>query len=304
MIDLLIIGGGPAGLTAAIYAARAGKSVTVCEKESLGGQITQAHQVCNYPGIPSISGMELGDRLCAHAMEAGAQIEFTAVLSLERHADGHFLVQTEDGSLEAKAIIYAGGAKPRTLSLPHEEALVGRGISYCALCDGEFFREKDVAVVGGGSTAVSDALYLADICRSVTLLHRRQDFRAEDILVQEAKQTENIHIRTPYMVTALHGIDALTTLTITHAEHGETQELPVAALFVALGREPDLRMLRTLATLDEDGYGSAAEDCRTKTPGLFIAGDCRQKAIRQLTTAVADGTVAATMACTYVDNLH
>ena len=299
MTDILIIGGGPAGLTAAIYAARGGKSVTVCERESLGGQITQAHEVRNYPAIPCISGVELGDRLCSHAMDAGAEIEFTSVDSLRRTDSGSFSALTEDGTIEALAVIYAGGARPRKLSLAGEDTLVGHGISYCALCDGEFFRGQDVAVVGGGSTAVSDALYLSSICRSVTLIHRRKEFRAEDALLREAEG--RIHFLTPCTVTALHGADALTAVTVRNSETGETQELSLSALFAALGREPDLHLLGDLATLDESGYGNAAEDCRTGTPGLFIAGDCRKKAVRQLTTAVSDGTVAATAACSYVD---
>ena len=299
MTDLLIIGGGPAGLTAAIYAARGGKSVTVCERESLGGQITQAHEVRNYPAIPCISGVELGDRLCQHAMDAGAEIEFASVDSLRRTDSGSFTAVTEDGTIESRAVIYAGGARPRRLSLDGEDALVGHGISYCALCDGEFFRGQDVAVAGGGSTAVSDALYLAGICRSVTLIHRRKEFRAEDALLKEAEG--RVRFLTPCTVTSLRGTDALTGVTIRNSETGQTEELPVSALFAALGREPDLRVLDGLAALDEVGYGDASEDCRTGTPGLFIAGDCRKKAVRQLTTAVADGTVAATAACAYVD---
>ena len=302
MTDILIIGGGPAGLTAAIYAARAGKSVTVCEKESLGGQITQAHEVRNYPGIPCISGMELGDRMCGHAMEAGAVIEFTTVQSLQLCPDGGFAAVTDDGKLEARSVIYAGGAKPRHLSLPNEELLTGHGVSYCALCDGEFFRGKDVAVVGGGSTAVSDALYLVDICKSVTLIHSRRAFRAESALLREAEG--HIRFLIPYTIDALHGSESLTGLTVVHSESGEKLDLPADALFVARGRQPDLHRLDTLAATDAFGYSNAGEDCRTATPGLFTAGDCRKKAVRQLTTAVSDGTVAATAACSYVDHLQ
>lgn len=302
MKDILIIGGGPAGLTAAIYAARAGKSVTVCEKEALGGQITQAHEVRNYPGIPAISGMELGDQLCSHAMDCGAEVEFTAVTALTRRADGTFTAETDDGTIDARAVVFAGGAKPRALALPREEELVGRGISYCALCDGGFFRDQDVAVVGGGNTAIGDALYLAAICRSVTVIHRRDSFRAEDAVLQSAKETANIRFVTSATVDALHGEDALEGLTLRHSD-GSTSRLDVTGLFVAMGRVPDLSLLAGLTGWADDAYAAAGEDCLTAVPGLFVAGDCRAKEVRQLTTAVADGTVAATAACHYLDKL-
>lgn len=302
MKDILIIGGGPAGLTAAIYAARAGKSVTVCEKEALGGQITQAHEVCNYPGIAAISGMELGDQLCSHAMDCGAEVEFTAVTALTRREDGSFTAETDDGSTEARAVIFAGGAKPRALSLPREEDLVGRGISYCALCDGGFFRDQDVAVVGGGNTAIGDALYLAAICRSVTIIHRRDTFRAEDAVLQSAREAANIRFVTSATVDTLHGENALEGLTLRHSD-GTVSRLDVTGLFVAMGRVPDLSLLSSLTGWAEDAYAAAGEDCHTAVPGLFVAGDCRAKEVRQLTTAVADGTVAATAACHYLDKL-
>ncbi len=284
MIDILIIGGGPAGLTAAIYAARAGKTVTVCERESMGGQITQAHQVDNYPGLSGISGMELGDKLCAQAMEAGAKIEFTNVLSIR----SGFQVETEDGTLEAKAVIFAGGAKPRPLGLDRETELTGQGISYCALCDGAFFRNQDVAVVGGGNTAFSDALVLADVCKSVTIIHRRDTFRAELPVIEAVKQRQNIRILTPYTVKTLLGEAQLEGITL-----NDGQTLAVNGLFAALGRVPDTELIRHLAELDEGGFVLSGENCTTGTPGLFVAGDCRKKDIRQLTTAMADGTIAA-----------
>lgn len=297
MTDILIIGGGPAGLTAAIYAARAGKTVTVCEQESFGGQITQSHQVDNYPALPGVSGMELGDRLCEQATNAGANVEFTGVSALRKEADGTFTVQTDDGELQARAVIFAAGAKPRPLDVEREQELTGSGVGYCALCDGAFFRGKDVAVVGGGNTAFSDALFLADVCKSVTLIHRRAGFRAEMPLIEAVKKTENIRILTPYTVSALAGEDALEALTLRNSENGETLSLPVDGVFVALGRVPDCTLIAPYVDLDAQGFVVAGEDCRTKTPGLFVAGDCRAKAVRQLTTAVADGTVAATLAC-------
>lgn len=299
MIDILIIGGGPAGLTAALYAARAGKSVTVYEGESLGGQITQSPKVDNYPGLPGISGMALGDALCSQAMDAGAAIEFDTVTSVVAVEDG-FHVTTEYDEADARAVIFAGGAKPRPLGVEREKELVGSGVSYCALCDGAFFKGKDVAVVGGGSTAFSDALYLAKVCRSVTLIHRRAGFRAELPLIEAANTTENLQLLTPYTVDALAGEDRLTGLVLKNTETGETMVLPVEGVFAAIGHMPNCGLVGDLLDL-EDGYAASGEDCRTRTPGLFVAGDCRSKAIRQLTTAMADGTAAAVAACEYLD---
>lgn len=300
MQDIIIIGGGPAGLTAALYAARAGKTVTVCEREAFGGQITQTHQVDNYPGLAGISGMELGDKLCAQAMDAGAQVAFCSVNSLVRNSDGSFTLDTDDGPMDTRAVIFAGGAKPRTLGVDRETELTGQGVSYCALCDGAFFQGQDVAVVGGGSTAFSDALILANTCRSVTLIHRRDGFRAEAPLIQAAQQATNIRFLTPYTVSGLLGEDQLTGLRLRNTD-GSEEKLSVQAVFVALGRVPDCGLIAHLADLDAAGCVMSGEDCRTKTPGLYVAGDCRAKQIRQLTTAIADGTVAATAACEYLD---
>ena len=299
MIDILIIGGGPAGLTAALYAARAGKSVTVCEGESLGGQITQSPKVDNYPGLPGISGMALGDALCSQAMDAGATVEFAHVTAVTQ-IDGGFRVESEWDTYEARTVIFAGGAKPRPLGVEREKDLVGSGVSYCALCDGAFFKGKDVAVVGGGSTAFSDALYLAKVCRNVMLIHRRAGFRAELPLIEAAKATENLQILTPYTVESLAGEDRLTGLVLKNTETGDSMVLPVDGVFAAIGHMPDCTLVSSMLDLS-DGYAAAGEDCRTRTPGLFVAGDCRSKAIRQLTTAMADGTAAAVAACEYLD---
>lgn len=304
MLDILIIGAGPAGLTAALYAARAGKSVAVYEKEAFGGQIVQAHRVANYPGAPDISGMELGDRLCAQAMDAGAEVSFAAVTSLVRKEDGSFTAETEDGPVDAKAVIFAAGAKPRKLALPGEDALIGHGVSYCALCDGAFFAGRDVAVVGGGNTAFSDAMALAETCRSVSIIHRRNAFRAEAAVVAAAEAVENIRFMTPYTVDALLGEEKLEGLTLVNGETGEKETLALEGVFVAWGRVADTDMAVPFADLDGEGFFASDENCETKTPGFFVAGDCRRKKVRQLTTAVADGTVAATAACEYLDQLH
>lgn len=303
MTDILVIGGGPAGLTAAIYAVRAGKSVIVCENESLGGQISQAHRVRNYPGFSDISGLELGDAFCAHAMDAGAQIEFTQVQSLTREPDGSFTALTDDGTLNALSVIYAGGAKPRRLGAEKESMLVGNGISYCALCDGEFYRDKDAAVVGGGNTAVTDALFLADICRSVTLIHRRDTFRAEKADMEILRKLPHVRIMTPFKIQELRGEEFLEELFLSDTETKQTAVIPVSALFVALGRVPDCSLIRELADLDDRGYVLTGADCAAKTPGLYAAGDCRTKDIRQLTTAASDGTIAGIAACNYIDHI-
>ncbi len=303
MKDILIVGGGPAGLTAAIYAARAGRSVLLCEKESLGGQITQSHQVDNYPGLPRISGMALGDAFCSQAMDAGAEISFAAVTTLKREIDGTFTAETDDGTVKARAVIFAAGARPRLMDVPDEEALIGKGISYCALCDGAFFRGKDVVVVGGGNTAFSDALFLSKLCNSVTLVHRRNAFRAEQASVELAKNAENITLLTPYTPVALMSDNVVTGIRLRHAETGDEMTVKASGIFVAFGRKPDCELIAGLADFDAQGYVDAKEGCATKTPGLFVAGDCRSKEVRQLTTATADGTIAATAACEYLERL-
>jgi len=295
MTDIAIIGGGPAGLTAAIYAARAGKTVTVFERESMGGQITHAHKVSNYPGFTEISGTELGDKFCAQAMDMGAEIEFASVESVEK-ADGAFRITTEDDTFHARTLIFAGGARPRPLGVDREEELTGAGVSYCALCDGAFFAGKDVAVVGGGNSAFSDALFLAGVARSVTLIHRREGFRAEPKQIEAAKAAGNIRFLTSRTVEALLGENQVTGLRLSTGE-----EIAVDGVFVALGRVPDTELIAHLADLDEAGYVIAGESCETKTPGLFVAGDCRRKLIRQVTTAVSDGTAAATAAAEFLD---
>ena len=302
MTDIAVIGGGPAGLTAALYAARAGKNVTVYERECIGGQITHAPQVENYPGFKTVSGLQLGDRMAEQAEAAGARISLTDVQKIVKKASGIFLLDTDDGEYCAKAVIYACGARPRTLGLPGEAELIGHGISYCALCDGSFFREQDVAVVGGGSSAFDDALILSERCRRVTLIHRRSSFRAERILVERAKQRNNISILTDMTVTQLIRESGRLTGLALKDKTGKSEILSVSGLFVALGRLPDTKLLSGLAALDENGYVLSDEKTAvSETPGLFVAGDCRIKSVFQLTTAVSDGTVAAVSACEYLE---
>ena len=302
MIDIAVVGGGPAGLTAALYAARAGRSVTVFEGNSFGGQITLSPLVENYPGMAQISGMELGDRMYVQAEQAGAALSFSGVETIQRTDTGTFLLTTEDGPVEARAVIYAAGAVPRHLELPEEEALVGRGVSYCALCDGAFFANQDVAVAGGGNTALEDALYLSERCRTVTLIHRRDTFRAESALVERAKNTKNLTVVTRAQIIELCAQDGNLTGLVLQKQDGTAKTLAVSGLFVAFGRVPDTTPLSDLAARDEQGYLLTDDQMQTQTPGLFAAGDCRRKQVRQLTTAVSDGTVAAISACRYLGN--
>lgn len=300
MYDILIIGGGPAGLTAAIYAARAGKRTAILEREAAGGQIVSAPLVENYPGAPSVSGAELAGRMRAQAEALGAELLYTVAAGLEKTQTG-FRVLCTDGTREARAVILATGASHRRLGLPGEELLTGCGVSYCALCDGAFYEGADVAVVGGGETALQDALFLASTCRSVTLIHRRDSFRAGAQLVSRAERQGNIRILRSRTVEKLVWSDeALQGLLLTNLRTGQTERLDVEGLFVAVGQVPQSAPFAD-AVAEEDGYYLAGEDTKTSLPGVFAAGDGRRKQVRQLTTAVSDGTAAAIAACRYLE---
>ncbi|MCI8651791.1 MAG: FAD-dependent oxidoreductase [Oscillospiraceae bacterium] len=299
MYDILIVGGGTAGLTAAIYARRAGRSVLVLEGTGFGGQITSSPLVENYPGLPAVSGLDYSDALLAQAKALGAETRFGRVESAGREGD-HFVLTARKKTFEGRALILCTGAKHRKLGVDREEELVGRGVSYCAVCDGAFFKDKDTAVVGGGDSALQSALFLSQVARSVTLIHRRGEFRAQEAYVTAAKEKENITFLMDSRVTELIGEEALTAIGV-EEKSGKGRKLPVEGLFVEVGQEPDNGAFAGLTDLDEGGYFTAGEDCRTKTPGVFVAGDCRAKELRQLTTAAADGSVAATAACRWLD---
>lgn len=300
MYEILIVGGGPAGLTAAMYAARAGKHVAVLERGSTGGQIISAPLVENYPGIPSVSGTELARQMTEQACTFGAEIVYTEAVGLEKTPAG-FRVLCLDGVREAKAVILATGAAHRRLGLAAEEALTGCGISYCAVCDGAFYEGADVAVVGGGDTALQDALFLANTCRSVTLIHRRDAFRASAQLVRRAQAQENIRIlRSCTVQKLLLSDDSLQGAELFNGKTGETERIYVEGLFIAVGQTPQSApFLDAIAA--EDGYYLAGEDTKTSLPGVFAAGDGRKKQVRQLTTAVSDGAAAALAACRWLD---
>ena len=300
MYDILIVGGGPAGLTAAIYAARAGKTVAVLERETPGGQIVSAPLVENYPGILSISGAELAQKMTEQAKLLGAEFLFTEATGLAKTQDG-FLVSCADGALEARTVILATGASHRKLGLSQEDALTGCGISYCAVCDGAFYEGLDVAVVGGGDTALQDTLFLANICRSVTLIHRREAFRASAMLVGRAEKQENIRLlRSRTVQRLIRSEDALQGVELLHTGTGQTERLNVDGLFVAVGQAPQSAPFQEAVAV-ENGYYLAGEDTKTSLPGVFAAGDGRKKQVRQLTTAVSDGAAAALAACRYLE---
>jgi len=299
LYDILIIGGGPAGLTAATYARRAGKSVLVIEKNAFGGQITWSPRVENFPGFVSVTGAELGDKLLEQAMEQGAEVELDEVVAIHDEGGVRTAVCESGAEFQGRALIIAAGARPRALGLAREEELVGSGVCYCAVCDGAFFAGQDVAVCGGGNAALQDALLLSESCRHVTLIHRRESFRGEQRLVEALKARENVELVMNARVTVLLGENELSGLML--EQDGKQRELTVTGLFVAVGHQPDNGVFAGLMDLDGAGYADAGEDCLTRSAGVFAAGDCRRKDVRQLTTAVADGAVAALQACRYLD---
>ena len=299
LYDIIIIGGGPAGLTAAVYARRAGKSVLVLEKAALGGQITWSPKVENFPSVVSISGTDLGDRMAEQALAQGAEVEIEEVNGIEDCGEFRRVHCEFGASYSGRAVILATGAKPRMLGVAREEELVGAGVGYCAVCDGAFFRDQRVAVSGGGNSALQDAMLLSESCSRVYLIHRRDSFRGEEALVEALRGKENVEFVLNASITALLGEDELSGIVV--RQNGEEREIPLEGLFVAIGHEPDNGAFAELLALDERGYAAADESCMTKTPWLFVAGDCRAKKVRQLTTAVADGAVAALAACAWLD---
>lgn len=292
MKDLIIIGAGCAGLTAALYAARAGKSVLIFEKESIGGQIASSPLIENYPGVPRMSGIEFADHLFSQVTELGVELEIDEVIKIEPQESVHH-VFTSNQKYEAKAVIIATGAKHRTLGLDKEELLTGHGVSYCALCDGAFFKNKRVAVIGGGNTAITEALYLSTYCESVTVIHRRDSFRAEASLMNQAELKSNIFWIKDTIVQELVGEKSLSGLKLLNTKTNSSSSLSVDGLFVAIGHLPQTNPFSGLVPIDSEGFFDIGEDCRTPVPSIYVAGDCRKKNMRQLTTAVADGANAS-----------
>ena len=301
MYDIAIVGAGPAGLSAAIYAQRAGKKTVLFEAYTYGGQIINTPKIENYPGIKDISGFDYATGLFDQALSFGAEIVFEQVTAVNKN--DCFVITTTAGTYEAQAVIIATGAKNRHLGLEKEEALTGRGISYCATCDGAFFKGKNVAVNGGGNTAIEDATFLSGYCSKVYVIHRREGFRAEEGSLQALREKDNVEFVLNATITDLIGEDKLSAVVVTDKLSGQTREIAVDGLFIAIGQVPDNAVFSEIAELDQSGYVLSGEDCTTKTPGLFTAGDCRTKHVRQLVTAASDGAVAALAACTYIDKL-
>lgn len=301
MYDIIIVGAGPAGLTAAIYARRAGKTVLVLEKDTFGGQVTFSPKLENYPGFQEISGNELAQRMLEQALSLGADIDIDTVTGV-RSGDVKTVVG-ESGSYEAKSVIIAAGARHRRLHLPNEEALIGNGISFCAVCDGAFYQGQHVAVIGGGNTALQEIALLSDVCSRVTVVQNLAALTGEEKMIRSLAAKTNIDYLYQTIVTGYEGEDALTALQLLNTETSETSRLVVDGAFLAIGTAPDNGAFADVAELDGAGYIVAGESGETKTPGVFVAGDCRTKAYRQVATAISDGAAAALNACRYLDRI-
>ena len=304
MYDIIVVGGGPAGMTAALYALRNGKSVLVMEKHGFGGQITYSPKVENYPGTMQMSGNEFADRFLDQIMAQGAEVELEKVIRIEDAASGKLVLSEEGGRYEAKAVILATGVKHRMLGLPGENELVGSGISFCAVCDGDFYKDQTVCVAGGGNSALQEAILLSGKCRQVIMLQDLPMFTGEKKLQELLFSRPNVSAHTGVRITGLQKRgEELSAVEIENAQTGEKTQISCDGLFLAIGLIPENEAFSPLAALNSFGYFDSDETCLTGTPGVFVAGDCRSKSVRQLTTAVADGAVAALAACRYIDAL-
>lgn len=292
MYDVIILGSGPAGLSAAIYAQRARLNTLVVEAKPLsGGQILNTYEVDNYPGLPGISGFEMGMKFRTHADTLGVPF-YTAQVQEVRTSGNIKEIVTDQDTLQAKSVILAMGANHRKLGVPGEEKLGGMGVSYCATCDGAFFKEKTVAVIGGGDVALEDALFLARGCKKVYLIHRREEFRGAKVLQEQAQQTENIQVLWNSELKSIQGEDKVENITVHNKIEGTDTELEVQGVFIAVGIQPNSKVVKDAVELDEQGYVKALEDTVTSQPGIFAAGDIRTKQLRQVITAAADGANA------------
>ena len=304
MKDIIIIGAGPAGMTAALYALRADKSVLLLEKENFGGQITYSPKLENYPSVMEISGSAFAEKMLEQVMAHGADIELAAAEKITDMGD-YKIVSTEYGDFEGKAVIIATGSKHRHLGLEGEEELIGSGISFCAVCDGSFFAGKKVAVIGGGNTALQEAVMLSDLCSEVIIVQNLSFMTGEKKLLQILEKKSNVKMIFDTLVTSLSSEGGeLRAISLKNTSTDETSTLELDGMFVAIGQQPENQPFASLTALDNYGYIIAGEDCLTDTAGVFVAGDCRTKKIRQVTTAAADGAVAALAACRYIDGLN
>ena len=301
MYDLIIIGSGPAGLSAAVYGKRAGLNLLVVEKAPMsGGQVLNTYEVDNYLGMPGMNGFDMGMQFRSHADRLGVEFREGKVTAIEDRKDRKLVIMDGE-ALETQTVILATGAEHSHLNVPGEEELTGMGVSYCATCDGAFFRGRSVAVVGGGDVALEDAIYLARTCEKVYLIHRRDELRGAEVLQQELKALPNVEFLYSHVVTEIQGEGGVENLRIRNLKTEEVSDLAVAGIFVAVGIRPDTGLIRNMAECDEGGYVLAGEDCATNVPGLYAAGDIRRKPIRQIVTAVADGANAAVSAGNFVN---
>lgn len=297
MYDLIIVGAGPAGLTAALYAARANKKIIVFEANVPGGQIVNAHLVTNYPGVKSTTGSDFATNLYNQVKDLGVEIKFETVLSIDKDKN----VITNKDNYSSKSIILATGADNRKLNIENETNLVGKGVSYCATCDGNFYKGKEVAVVGGGNVALEDTKYLSDIVSKVYLIHRRDSFKGDEKTVQEIENKNNVEIIYNSTVTKINGVDKIESIVIKNNLE-EEQTIKVDALFVAIGQEPKNIVFKNVIDIDEKGYIVTKDGVHTNVDGIYVAGDAREKLLKQLTTAVSDGSIAATVAIKEMGN--
>ncbi|MDI0264888.1 thioredoxin-disulfide reductase [Clostridioides difficile] len=300
MVDIIVIGAGPAGLTSAIYAMRAGLSVTVFEKSIYGGQVASTSEVENYPAVQKISGVEFSNNIYNQAIAQGVDIQFDEVEEI--NLEGKIkVVKTSSGEHKAKAVILANGVERRKLGCEGEENFTGRGVSYCATCDGAFFKDKEVAIVGGGNTALEDALFLANNCTKVYLIHRRDSFRGEEVLEKSVKARKNIEILYNHGVEKIEGEKTVSNIEVKNLKTEEKRTIDVSGIFIAIGLKPNNKMFENVLDLDEGGYIISDESCTTSVEGVYVAGDSRTKFLRQIITAASDGAIAAVQAANYIN---
>ena len=303
MYDIIIIGAGPAGLTAAVYAGRAEKKVLVLERETFGGQITHSPRVENYPGFLQMSGNEFAEKLLEQAMNQGAEIELDTAVGITKNGDA-FIVKGEAAEYEGKSVIIATGAAHRRLGLPNEDKFTGEGVSYCAVCDGAFYNGKDVAIIGGGNSALQEAVLLSKSCKSVTVIQNLPYLTGEVKLQNELNNKDNVRIILSSIVASINGGNTFEGITIENTETKEKTDLTFDGIFVAIGQQPMNEPFKDNVKLNDWGYVDADENCVPESEeGIFVAGDCRSKRVRQIATAIADGATAALAACSFVDNL-
>lgn len=291
MYDIIIIGAGPAGLTAALYALRANKKIIIFEAKTFGGQIINASKIVNYPGIQEVSGFDYATTLYNQVKKLGAEIKYETVLRVEKDKT----VITNKDKYKAKSVIIATGAENRKLNIDGENKFIGKGVSYCATCDGNFFKGMDVAVVGGGNTAIADALYLSDIVNKVYLIHRREEFRGEPKKVEELKNKKNVELVLNSNVVKINGEDKVESIEVENTSN-ERKTINVSGIFIAVGQDPKNAIFNNVVELNDKGYIISEDGVHTSTEGIYVAGDTREKVLRQLTTAVSDGSIAATIA--------